>query len=169
MTAPPQLPPGHPQGFTFRFDKWGPVFWRFAHAVTFLYPMSNPTEEHKQVVRNLFGLFAFCLPCSICGAHFLKHLEKHPLDDDVLKDHDSVTRWFVNLHNVVTKELKKPEVKYEDVYRYHMLDASRNERGAMEPEVQIYWMWVAIGILCAAVGILALLAAVISIRAARQR
>lgn len=165
----PALPPHHPQGFTFRFDKWGPVFWRFAHAVTFLYPMQNPSKENKQVIINLFNLFAFCLPCSVCGAHFLQHLKDHPLNDEALESHDSVTRWFVDLHNVVNKGLKKPEIKYEDVYRYHMIDATRDERGNSEPEVQIYWMWVTIGVLIATVVILAILAAVMTSRAARRR
>lgn len=120
------LPPGHPAGFVFRPDKWGPSFWNVLHSVTFLYPQQNPLPQHKTLVRNFFTLIPFILPCSLCGQHLLHHMQQHPLTDDILESRDSLSRWLHEVHNIVNAQLKKDPVAYEDVYRYYMIDTNHS-------------------------------------------
>jgi hypothetical protein len=122
-----KLPHNHPAGFIFQPSVWGPVLWRAGHSVTFLYPAKDPLPQHTALIRNYFAMLPHTLPCSLCGVHLIKHMEKDPLTDDVLTNRDKLTRWFVRIHNAVNADLKKPEMAYDDVYRYYMVDSASGE------------------------------------------
>jgi hypothetical protein len=143
-----KLPWNHPAGFGFKPSEWGPCFWKVAHNITFLYPSSDPTEQQKRLVQAFFNLLPMLLPCGICGAHLVKHMQEHPLDDEVLANRYNLSKWFVDIHNEANKVLGKPEIKYDDAYRYFLVDSSRDPHGRVSDKEQAAWSygWV-IGVL----------------------
>lgn len=116
------------RGFLYRFDDWGTPYWQVAHAVTFLYP-DEPSAEDKHRVLTFFKLFPFLLPCSICGLHFANTMrDKLPLTDEVMTSRETLSRWLVDVHNMVNRRLGKKEVAYEDVAKYYTQNSSRDPR-----------------------------------------
>jgi hypothetical protein len=137
VDAPPAAPPAaveappttvaeslpKTRGFLFRFGAWGKPYWQVAHSVTFLYP-DAPTPEDRQRALVFFKMLPFILPCSLCGLHFVNTMrDKLPLTDKVLASRDSLSRWLVQLHNLVNVRVGKPEVAYEDAKRFYMVDS----------------------------------------------
>jgi hypothetical protein len=94
-------------------DVWGPHGWRFIHFITMGYP-DEPTEEDKKTYKNFFELLGSVIPCRICGEHFKSHLKKHPMDDEILKNRESLMAWGVNIHNIVNKMNGKKEYSKEE-------------------------------------------------------
>ena len=130
------------KGYTYKFDAWGPDFWRVAHSVTFLYPVSNPSENDKRVVTNFFTLLPFLLPCAACGMHFQATMKDMPLDGKVLASQDSLSRWLVKVHNTVNARKGKPLAKYEDVYQFYEKNdkhviTRRDARGRFDRDSEI--------------------------------
>jgi len=116
------------RGFLYRFDDWGTPYWQVAHAVTFLYP-DEPSAEDKHRVLTFFKLLPFLLPCSICGLHFANTMrDKLPLTDEVMSSRETLSRWLVDVHNMVNRRLEKREVAYDDVAKYYVQDSSRDPR-----------------------------------------
>jgi hypothetical protein len=81
-------------------DIWGPHGWKFIHYITLGYP-NNPTKYDKEKYYNFFMSLAEVIPCNICANHFKENLKKTPLDNDALKDKDSLMTWGINMHNHV--------------------------------------------------------------------
>jgi hypothetical protein len=123
MTTPPRIP----KGFLYRFEHWGKPFWNVMHSVTFTYP-EKPTQEDKDRIKAFFAVMPFFLPCSICGAHFVKEQLDMPLTEEVLASMDSLSRWLVDLHNSVNRRLKKPELAYETIKKFYFEDATVDPR-----------------------------------------
>ena len=94
-------------------DIWGPVIWHALHYITLGYP-DNPTDDDKEKYKQFFTLLSDTIPCSICANHFSENLKKMPLDDNSLKNKESLVKWLIDVHNVVNEMNKKPIVKYED-------------------------------------------------------
>lgn len=135
MTAP-KLPWNQPDGFGYKPSEWGPCFWKVGHCITFLYPSKDPTEQQKRLVQAFFSILPMLLPCGICGAHLIKHMQANPLTEEVLANRYNLSKWFVGVHNTVNKDLGKPEVSYEDAYRYFLVDSSRDPHGRAPPYTQ---------------------------------
>lgn len=96
--------------------EWGPAAWKFLHTATFAYGNAEGivTDEDKHAARSLFESLRFMLPCKNCCSHYCDALEKRPLSEHVLRSKDSLSRWFVEIHNDVNERLGKPIFKYED-------------------------------------------------------
>ncbi len=116
-------------------DIWGPHGWKFIHYITLGYP-DNPTEEDKKTYYNFFILLADVIPCSICATHFKQHLEITPLDDEALKNKESLMTWGIKMHNHVNakngkkiysiKEGINAIIKNDDTLIHNTLDNFSN-------------------------------------------
>jgi hypothetical protein len=81
-------------------DIWGPHGWKFIHYITLGYP-NNPTEQDKKIYYNFFIDLSNVVPCPVCANHFKEHLKITPLDNEALKDKDSLMAWAIKMHNHV--------------------------------------------------------------------
>ena len=87
-------------------DIWGPHGWKFIHYITLGYP-NNPTEQDKKKYYNFFMDLSYVIPCGICGNHFKQHLDITPLNDEALKDKESLMTWGIMMHNHVNAKNNK--------------------------------------------------------------
>tara|TARA_B110000444_G_scaffold261027_1_gene310576 strand:- start:1185 stop:1628 length:444 start_codon:yes stop_codon:yes gene_type:complete len=101
---------------------WGPPLWDILHFLTFKYN----SKEDKELYLKLFSEYVLTLiPCPPCERHYERRLVKIPID---LRSREKLSRWLVNLHNDVNKELKKPTMSYEKVVERYKKNESNRKR-----------------------------------------
>lgn len=111
------------RGYLYRFDRWGPEFWRVMHAITFLYP-DEPSVDDQTRMLTLFRIMPFVLPCSLCGMHFAEAITgKYQISEKVLASRENLSRWLVDVHNDVNRRIEKQTVQYERVKRFYTMDS----------------------------------------------
>lgn len=96
---------------------WGGPGWTFNHAITFGYPI-NPTETQKKEYKNYFMSLGDVLPCKYCRDSYHKFITtgETALTNDKLKNRDTLTKWFYDVHNAVNDKLEVDYgVTYQDV------------------------------------------------------
>ena len=93
---------------------WGPALWTSLHTISFDYP-DHPSGTDKQNYNMFFHSLKQVLPCDQCRKHYTKFIEETSPIEPALKNRDTLTRWLVNLHNVVNERLQKGIVTYESV------------------------------------------------------
>lgn len=92
-------------------NQWGPVVWYTIHAIALGYP-EKPTPEDKENYKRFYQALGHVLPCSKCCKNYRQHLNELPVDL-FLSDRKALFKWTVALHNVVNKELGKPQYSEE--------------------------------------------------------
>jgi len=96
---------------------WGPPMWTSLHIITFSYPI-NPTDEDKKNYKNYFKLVGDILPCILCKKSYREFIKsgETKLDDDVMTNKDTLTKWLYHLHNRVNFKLGVDYgVTYDDI------------------------------------------------------
>lgn len=96
---------------------WGGSGWTFNHAVSFGYPL-EPTTEQKESYKQFFTLLGHVLPCKFCRESYMEFISKGDtlLDDAVMTDRSTLTKWFYRMHEAVNNKLGVDYgVSYEDV------------------------------------------------------
>lgn len=121
-----------------RIEHWGPAAWTFLHAMSFKY---TPTIDDKANMRIFLKSFARALPCEKCRLHFVEYIDTR-LEEEHLRDRESLARFLVAAHNDVNARLGKRQLTYYEVKK-------------MYTEVPPYRWFILIVIVCI-VGILAL-------------
>ncbi len=108
-------------------DTWGSSFWITAHTVASAYPEENPTSEDRQHFRQFFDTFEYTLPCKECRDFWKIVLDERPLTDAVLTNRISLSRWLLDVHNMVNEHLgKKGTFSWKQlIYRYEGIDNSK--------------------------------------------
>ena len=91
---------------------WGPSAWEFLHSIAFAYP-ENPTQEDKTAANNFIHSFACMLPCSVCKDHFKSNIKVLPVD---VSTREKFFDWTVQLHNLVNKQLGKPQFTTTEIF-----------------------------------------------------
>lgn len=99
--------------------QWGPQSWAFMHYVTLAYP-DHPTNEEKENIKIFFNLVGKILPCDSCRQNFFKHMDLHPLTDEVVENQLNLVNWLINIHNEVNKMHGKEILTYDDVINIYM-------------------------------------------------
>jgi len=98
-------------------DIFGPFLWASIHLICLGAPDKlNGTQQemYKAFFQNLPNI----IPCESCGENMKKNLNRLPLENSVaLMGSKELFKWSIDLHNLVNKELGKPEIKYEDALK----------------------------------------------------
>lgn len=99
-------------------NKWGPSAWTYLHTISFNYPETNPTPEHKKHYYELFYNLQFTLPCKFCRETytiFFKYIDINQYLDDRM----GITYWLYTIHNIVNMKLNKKKVDFIDVVNFY--------------------------------------------------
>jgi hypothetical protein len=96
---------------------WGPCAWKVLHILAIGYP-KDPTYEDRASYKNFYENFWKVIPCYACKQNYKRHLKEVNIEA-YLDNNLKLFEWTVILHNIVNKELKKPEVKLEDAIRIY--------------------------------------------------
>jgi len=104
---------------------WGKFYWKVIHITALAYP-DNPTEEDKETYHRLYETIGQVLPCKKCTANYERHFIDNPIDY-FLEDSEYLFRWTVQLHNIVNKELGKPQWSVEFAKSHYNSLGKNNE------------------------------------------
>ena len=117
-------------------DTWGPHGWKFIHYITLGYP-NNPTKSDKIKYKNFFLSLTTVIPCILCRINYEKHLTEYPINNDVLKNKETLITWGIKMHNLVNIENNKKEVstkqgikmikKNDDTCKIEKFESSTNK------------------------------------------
>lgn len=106
---------------------WGPHAWVTLHSIAYCYP-NNPTDKDKEIYCNFYNLIGDVLPCFYCRDSYKEFIKNGntKLDNNALKNRESLTKWLYYVHEAVNKKLGVDYgVSYEDVTnRYNSYRAS---------------------------------------------
>jgi hypothetical protein len=75
---------------------WGPPGWRLLHLITF----APSSKTQATVIRTLFELLPFVLPCKYCRASLSEYMEADPVPTIGLP------KWLWRIHNCVNAKLR---------------------------------------------------------------
>ena len=96
--------------------EWGPAGWKLLHCVAATYP-SSPTQQDREQMMNFLKLFAWALPCKVCGKHFASLLQDENAYDSRNPMYDNsktLFSWVNSAHNNVNRRLNKKEVSLQE-------------------------------------------------------
>ena len=101
---------------------WGPFFWHTMHIVSLGYP-KKPSYAEKRAAKEFYESFIHLIPCPTCKLHYADNLKEIPVSPS-LDTKEDLFRWTVKMHNMINKQLGKPEMQELDAIAfYHKLGA----------------------------------------------
>lgn len=110
---------------------WGPHMWISLHCIAYCYPL-NPTPDDKKRYKEYFELAGQVLPCFHCRDSYGDFIKTGTtqLNDDVMKNRETLTKWLYCVHEAVNKKLGvNYGVSYDEVSaRYNSYRASCNSK-----------------------------------------
>ena len=89
---------------------WGPSMWKTLHLITFNYP-EKPSFAQKKQFYDFFNNLRYVIPCVFCRKNYVEHLNQIPLEPH-LDNNQQLIKWLIDIHNLVNKELNKPQKSY---------------------------------------------------------
>ena len=95
---------------------WGPIFWMTIHIVALGYS-DNPSYSEKRAAKEFYEGLQFLIPCPKCKEHYRDNLKIHPITPS-LDNRKDLFKWTVKMHNLVNKQLGKPEVSEEEALKF---------------------------------------------------
>ena len=99
---------------------WGPFLWHTMHIIALGYP-NKPNYAQKRAAKEFYESFVQLIPCPVCRGHYAEHLKANPVSPSLDSSKD-LFRWTVKIHNLVNKDLGKPEYsEIEAIQFYHGL------------------------------------------------
>ena len=102
---------------------WGPGAWKFMYNITLAYP-DNPNPNTKSQTYNFFTSLSAVLPCETCRYNFSQHIQKYPLNNDILSSRDNLINWLIDIHNQVNISTGKPILSYESARHIYQNQSS---------------------------------------------
>jgi hypothetical protein len=89
--------------------------------ITALGYSDKPNYAQKRAAKEFYESFVQLIPCPICRDHYSTHLKANPVSPNLDSSKD-LFRWTVKIHNLVNKDLGKPEyTEMEAIQFYHAL------------------------------------------------
>lgn len=119
-----------------RPDIWGPHMWFSMHYIALAYPQ-NPTVKHMTQYHAFYTNIAHVLPCAVCAKHYNNILDTHPLTIDRLSGPNELFEWTVHVHNMVNKDLGKPQLTLQEAIEKYT-DAPPSCESAPVPQYNEY-------------------------------
>ena len=112
---------------------WGPFFWHTIHIGALGYPVKDPSYGEKKAAKEFYESLVFIIPCPVCKEHYAQHIKENPITPflDTRKD---LFEWTVNIHNLVNKDLKKPEVTPLEAIQWYTVLGSRDRSPVWTPK-----------------------------------
>lgn len=83
----------------------GRASWKYFHTLLARFP-ENPNEEERQKLKTFVQLYAELYPCGECSYHFVKLIEKYPVQTS---SREAAAMWGCSVHNMVNTVLKKKQ------------------------------------------------------------
>ena len=90
-------------------QEWGPSAWKFLHTITFAYP-DAPDQPTRERTYRFFEMLQHVLPCAKCRGHYREKFRN--ITSDIFRSREVLTRWLVDLHNVVNASHGKKPLSY---------------------------------------------------------
>ncbi|AJV93015.1 Erv2p [Saccharomyces cerevisiae YJM1400] len=81
----------------------GRASWKYFHTLLARFP-DEPTPEEREKLHTFIGLYAELYPCGECSYHFVKLIEKYPVQTS---SRTAAAMWGCHIHNKVNEYLKK--------------------------------------------------------------
>jgi len=142
-------------------EMWGPYGWTFLGYVALGFP-DNATLEDRIAYGQMFKNLWRVLPCQKCADNYRRHLKEVPPIEDFMTSGIKLFEWVWKVHNIVNKELGKPQISFEEaletmknggVYRAGMnnkIESFFNTPGPQESQGRtqkhIYYMLVVVAV-----------------------
>lgn len=96
---------------------WGPFFWHTMHLVALGYP-NEPTYAEKRAAKEFYESLVHLIPCPTCKLHYANILKNNPITPS-LDNRKDLFQWTINIHNLVNRELGKPEYTEADSIAFY--------------------------------------------------
>lgn len=94
---------------------WGPPMWHVLHTISFNYPI-KPTNEQKKFYYNFYSNLKNILPCKYCRDNLANNTIKLPLNMEVFKNRNTLSKYVYELHELINTMLGKSSgLSYDDV------------------------------------------------------
>ena len=82
---------------------------------------NEPTYAEKKAAKEFYESLVHLIPCPVCRIHYAEHLKNHPITPS-LDSRKDLFQWTIKIHNLVNKDLGKPEYTDADsIAFYHRL------------------------------------------------
>lgn len=144
-------------------ELWGPYVWATIHLVSLGAPDTIDSSQQLAYI-TFFNQLPYVIPCSSCAQHLLENMGKTSvsLETAAKKGREGLFAWSVELHNIVNRMLKKPEMSAEKARDHWTRGCARgpqecirstNASSAKISAVGLAIMWVCIGILLGGLGL----------------
>lgn len=104
--------------------EWGNAVWTLLHYLTANMP-ERPSGQHIIALKAMINTFTVLLPCEVCRNNLLMNLRYPELNiNNYTKNGQMLFIWSVKLHNVVNRELGKPDFDVEEAWKMYKVNDS---------------------------------------------
>ena len=110
MTSDGGTTPAPPRRMDIRPDLWGPIYWKFLHAMADGAP-DEPTEDEQRAFMSVIDALPHILPCTKCRNHLRENYEKGSRPR--YENRDQLRLDLHELHNLVNQQLGKKVVGFD--------------------------------------------------------
>lgn len=112
----------------------------------------SPAQQHNY--KAFFHMLPDVIPCSTCSDHLRENLKKMPIDNHLSSNKD-LFAWSVQLHNVVNKQLGKPQISIEEANKkWKEVCENKVSNGALNDKNDALRSHIVLIVLCLCVGAL---------------
>lgn len=105
---------------------WGPHLWRAIHYIALGFP-ENPEPLVQTQYKDFYLNFWKFIPCLKCSLNYKRHLQEIAAIDDYLYSPRDLFMWTWMMHNIVNKELGKPEIEFDTAYAMYQPEVALSD------------------------------------------